>query len=444
MADRCALGAAISFALIAAGPALAQTKPPGFACGGSPPQMVTVSPVPKFTVIDFDNRGADCAMWQTFFYLNWPVLPGKRGMPNPAAKFGTPGTTVWESFKTLEQVFLPNGAPPQPWDQGVTLQAMAPSAASQIGAGSARLLTRTNKISRTAVSAIAQIPGVDKTFLDSIVQAFGGTLWDQQRRPVYYEIAMNKMQFDYITSKKLYNLTEQGNFIKTQNIALPVGSIELKAAWKILTAAEAASGRFHTTRAYLSGPLLQPVTVGLVGLHVFTGGGDNGIGLWGTFAQMDNAPVQPTGPVPGQKYTFFNPDCAGCPLNSKATKPTQVVQQFANDPVADTTNKDALGIIEQYNKQNNVTKSPWLYYKLVNVQWSPRTVDLKTPVPIKLPLPQGMPNTETLMNAVLETFMQQAGTSCVQCHAQNASSAADPSVGSGYSFMFSYAAKPGP
>jgi len=67
MADRCALGAAISFALIAASPALAQTKPPGFACGGSPPQMVTVSPVPKFTVIDFDNRGADCALWQTFF-----------------------------------------------------------------------------------------------------------------------------------------------------------------------------------------------------------------------------------------------------------------------------------------------------------------------------------------------------------------------------------------
>ena len=60
--------------------------------------------------------------------------------------------------------------------RGVTLQAMAPSAASQIGAGSARLLTRTNKISRTAVSAIAQIPGVDKTFLDSIEQAVGKTL----------------------------------------------------------------------------------------------------------------------------------------------------------------------------------------------------------------------------------------------------------------------------
>jgi hypothetical protein len=86
-----------------------------------------------------------------------------------------------------------------------------------------------------------------------------------------------------------------------------------------------------------------------------------------------------------------------------------------------------------------VTKSPWLNYKLVNVQWSPRTVDLKTPVPIKLPLPKGMPSTEQMTNAVLETFMQQTGMSCLQCHATYANTAADSSVGSGYSFMFGYA-----
>jgi hypothetical protein len=38
--------------------------------------------------------------------------------------------------------------------------------------------------------------------------------------------------------------------------------------------------------------------------------------------------------------------------------------------------------------------------------------------------------------------MQQPGTSCVQCHASYASSAADSSVGSGYSFMFGYASAP--
>jgi hypothetical protein len=112
-----------------------------------------------------------------------------------------------------------------------------------------------------------------------------------------------------------------------------------------------------------------------------------------------------------------------------------VVQSIPFDQTAEGVNKDAAGIIVQYNAQNKI-KSPWQYYKLVNVQWSPKTVTLKTPVPITLPLPMGQPSTDTLMNAVLETFMQQKGTSCLQCHATYANSAANPSVGSGYSFMF--------
>jgi len=431
------LAATLALAALTASPALAQTKPPGFACGGSPPQMVYVQPTPKFTVIDFTNQGADCALWQTFFYLNWPVVNGKRGVPNTNAKFGTPGTTVWESFKTVGQVFLPNGAPPTPWDQNLLLAGQSSPLAAQVASGSVRVLERTSKFSRDAVSNIASIPNVDKNFLNSIEQAFGGILWDQQKRPVYYEVAMNKMQFDYIVSNKLYSNAGQATFIKTANIALPVGSIELKAAWKILTAAEAASGRFHTAKAYI-GPVLQPLTVGLVGLHVFTGGGDSGVGMWGTFAQVDNAPVQPTGPVQGQTYTFFNPQCAGCPLNSKATKPTQVVQQFPSDQTADKVTKDAQGIIAQYDQQNKITKSPWQYYRLINVQWSTKPVVLKTPVPLKAPLPQGQPTTDTLVNAVLETFLQQQGTSCLGCHAY-APTSADSSVGAGYSFMFSSA-----
>src|SRR5437588_5684072 len=225
--------AAFVLALLGAGSAFAQAKPPGFGCGGSPPQMIYVMPVPKFTVIDFTNQGADCALWQTFFYLNWPVLAGQRGVPNTAAKFGAPGTTVWESFKTLEQVFLPNGAVPAPWNQNLRMEGLASPLAAQAGSGAIRLLNRTSKFSRTAVSNIALIPGVDQTFLDNIEQAFGGTLWDQQKKPVYYEIAMNKMQFDYITGHQLYSSAGQTTFIKTMNIALPVGSIELKAAWKI-------------------------------------------------------------------------------------------------------------------------------------------------------------------------------------------------------------------
>ena len=74
-------------------------------------------------------------------------------------------------------------------------------------------MNRTAKISRQShqhprpLTAHAN----DKTFLDSIQQADGNTLWDQQKRPVYYEIAMNKMQFDYVVSNKLYSAAGAGN-----------------------------------------------------------------------------------------------------------------------------------------------------------------------------------------------------------------------------------------
>jgi hypothetical protein len=432
-----ALGALLIGTTFVAQPAAAQQKPPGFACGGAPPQMITVAPIPKFGPIDFDNRGADCALWQTFFYLNWPALAGtKRGLPNPAAKFGGPGATVWETYRTVEQVFLPGGTKPPAWDKAPLLTALASGLAEKVSSGSVRLLRRTSKISRTVIENIARNPhATDSTFLNEIRQADNNILWDQQKKPVFYEIAMNQKEFEYIDDNGLYSAAGQGTYIQKSNIILPGESIELKAAWKILTATEIASGKFHVVDAYLYDPLLRPVKVGLVGLHVFLAGGDDTVGLWGTFAQVDNAPVQPTGPVAGQQYTFFNSQCAGCKINDKFTNPTQVVQSIPDDATADGVNKPAQGIIAQYNQQNKIA-SPWQYYKLINVQWSPATVTLKTPVPIMLPLPMGMPSIDTLMNPVLETFMQQQGTSCLGCHATYANSAASATVGSGYSFMF--------
>jgi hypothetical protein len=420
--------------------ALAQQQPPFFTCGGSPPQKVTLEPKPSFTVIDFSDPGADCALWQTFFYLNWPAQKGQRGIPNQNARFGAPGTTVWETFRTLETVFLPEGRSPPPWDQGLLNASLAHDLGAEVAAGDVRLLTRESKISRLVIDHIAQTKINDPIFLDDIRQADGNILYDQQKRPVYYEIAMNRAQFDYIVNNGLYNSATQATFATKTNIALQVGTIEIKAAWKILTTAEINSGRFHTARAFISGPILIPVTVGLVGMHVFAGGGFESVGLWGTFVQIDNAPVQPATDIKGP-YSFFNPACAGCPLNSTRTNPTQVVQVFPAESHAEEVNGRAINMIQQYDP-----KDVWQYYKLLNVQWSPGTFDFKTPVPRMLPLPPppGRANTLTLMNPVLETFMQRPGVSCVGCHRHLASTASDGNIASGYSFMFSYAQAPSP
>ena len=435
MSRSVALGVFVVTTSILASQAFAQQPPPGFACGGSPPQKVTIQPVPKFGPIDFTNPGADCAMWQNFFYLNWPALPNQRGVPNTKARFGGPGATVWETYRTLETVFLPGARKPSPWDQPFLNAALSHDVAAQVASGQVRLLTREAKISRLIVDHIAQTKSANDTFLRDIKQADGNTLYDQNKRPVYYEIAMNRVQFDYIVNNGLYNADTQATYVSKTNIVLPTGSFELKAAWKILTAAEIKSGRFHMTRAYISGPLLLPVTVGLVGLHVFTGGGDNTVGLWGTFAQIDNAPLDKA-PATGT-YSFNNPACTTCPVNSTTTNPTQVVQIFPDDPAAAKINQQAQGIIKQYDPN-----TAWQYYKLIDVQWSPQTVTLKTPVPIMLPMPMGAPSVDTLMNPVLETFMQQKGTSCVGCHAAFASTASNANIGSGYSFMFGYAQTP--
>src|SRR5436853_7374442 len=104
-----ALGA---LALGAITPAQGQPLPPFGGCGGINPTKPTITPTFTTTGSDFTNLGFECMMWQNFVYVNWPALAGQRGVPNSKAKFGAPGPTVWESYKTSDQVFLPGAANP--------------------------------------------------------------------------------------------------------------------------------------------------------------------------------------------------------------------------------------------------------------------------------------------------------------------------------------------
>jgi len=388
---------------------------PSFRCGGINPIGVELKPVPKLSNGEFTNPGADCAMWQTFIYLNWPAKAGQRGIPDTNALFGAPGTTVWESFLTEEQVFLPNGAQPQPWNNLALNASLPKEIANDVAGGSTRLLTRTAKVSPTVAKLQASLKALKNTSipLDEIKQADGNVLYDQQKNPVYYDVAMNKTQYDYITQNSLYNATKQASFAKKSNIVLPFGSIEVKAAWKVLTTAEASSGRFHVAKGYIpSASGSQAVTIGLVGFHIFASGGTENAGLWATFYQVDNAPLM--GATGKQAYSFNNPN-SKTPINTKGTSPTQVVQVFADDASASKINIEAQKMITQ-----GYAKSPWQYYAMVDTQWSKTVLNLGAPVPQSIPLSAGKPgdiSTDTLINPVLETFMQTKGNSCMGCHA---------------------------
>jgi hypothetical protein len=413
---------------------------PSFPCGGVNPVGVQLKPIPKLSNGEFTNPGADCAMWQTFIYLNWPAKSGQRGIPDTSALFGAPGTTVWESFLTEEQVFLPNGAQPQPWNNSTVNAAHPKEIASDVAAGSVRMLTRTAKISPTVAKLQATLkarksPGIP---LDEVMQADGNILYDQQKNPVYYDVAMNKTQYDYITQNSLYNATTQATFAKTKNIVLPSGSIEVKAAWKVLTTAEASSGRFHLAKGYIPGTSGgKAVTIGLVGFHIFASGDKENAGLWSTFYQVDNAPLM--GATGKQAYSFNNPT-SQTPVNTKGTNPTQVVQVFPDDSSAAKINAQAQKIITQ-----GFAKSPWQYYAMVDTQWSKTVLNLSTPIPLPAPLSAGKPgdiSTNTLINPVLETFMQTKGNSCMGCHAFATTAQKGSKTATGFSFMFGNAQAP--
>ena len=74
------------------------------------------------------------------------------------------------------------------------------------------------------------------------------------------------------------------------------------------------------------------------------------------------------------------------------------------------------------------------------MQWATVPQPLaKQTAPAPTPLPDGSPNTPTLVNAVLETFLQKPNVGCISCH-QYATVAAvgsqKPNIAASYSFMF--------
>ena len=338
------------------------------------------------------DHAFSCLAWQSFIYLNWPAkAPGE---PDRAARFGRPGTTVWETYKRHDEVFLAGGARPAPW--GVPDRSQ----------GAPRHLA-------------------------IIHQTDGETLVDRAGKPVYYEMLMNRDEYTYIVANRLYDATAQLAVARREGIVLPAGpseaygptgTIELKAAWKVLTPAELAQSprRFHTAEARFEDG--STATVGLVGLHINQRVTGFTQGIWASFLQIDSAPVAGAEET-GRAYSFYDPACAHCAVNARTEPPqsTQVEQVFPVAPSARAINDFVHALIRAADPA-----SPWQFYVLLGVQWPQYAFGLPAPVPDperqmrSVPLSIGTPSTQTLMSPVLETFRQTPNVSCLGCHADAA------------------------
>ena len=474
-------------------PLSAQADSADFPCL-NPPSMN--STVPSDTPIA-DQNSLNCFAWQEFIALNWTASDIDTPAPDdPMAYFGRPGDltpTVWETYSDIHHVFLKDGAHPPPFGH---FGPQSEACAAHLESGK-RVLTRDSKFN------------VNFEFPEDVAEAFpfnGAPAWlaDRDGNQVFYEILMNRDEYDYIVENELYNAMTA--YLKTaggQHVDLPrgkaggaVGSIELKAAWIEVPDPENTPkwGTYKLSEAVIHDQAegtCDTAIVALAGLHIIHKTTSQPQWIWATFEHKNNAPDQrdvDSGNF-DDIYRFFNPACApiaipkqcvgnvlgGCDSNKIpggapdmtscvpntppgycvssecAPSPVQVTRQFpipnGQDNLVQDANKAAQALIREAAGEDSVFAN----YMLIDVLWSDSPVDenITNRPPPTTPLSiSGMrpsPTEHPISNTTMETYIQ--GTTCIMCHQgaglnQPTGFGDTESFASDYSFSFSNAQFP--
>jgi hypothetical protein len=353
-----------------------------------------------------------------FVAMNWPAASGQRGAPDTTKVIGQPGPTVWLTYKTPEEIFVAPGSTPADWNAPPEVP---PACASAAGFKHALVM-----------NAKASEP------LKSVQQAVGGTLTDQHGNLARYEIRLNKPSFDYIVNNKLYDYTVQS---AATSVQFPAGTIEVKAAWREMTAKddETTRKRFYRMPACICEAVSKDGSrveqchpdreVGLVALHIIQKTPSSAQWVWATFEQVDNVASSAVHP------SFNEPTCPPekCVPNKSTEKdgkptgvPTQVTRT-APIPAEVRTMSTAW----QGKLASATADSPWQYYELVDTQWPTKPDDPTSPL--------GDPQPNILANTTMETYMQP-DSSCEGCH--YTATTVKPTVKSDFSFVFLHTRKP--
>lgn len=383
------------------GSAKTQASPPQ---GCPNPPVVTISPnlptdvcIPTgFPTSSNPIQFFDDFSWRSFIALVWPALNGQRGQPDQAQKITGTGPKVFETYKSLSEIFHPDGSAPSPWNTYDTANACL----VKLGFGDL-VLASYSKFSNLGQAGVANLVG---------------PLVAQNKTYVRYYTAFNQFEFDQIVRDSLYlrkNLTS--------SITFQDGSVDIKAAWIDMTNVSNPQ-RFYTRQAFVMDPATgqcSEITVGLVGLHIVQKTPSRPQWIWTTFEQIDNIPQ--TGAM--QPFTFNNNNDTAMPANNPfplnplqlpPPAPFNVQRLKPINPSTVTTNTAYQSALKQQN-------SVWQFYQLVMTQWP---VQQNPPAPIP-PTQPGTPAftfpgngaTSAFANVTMETFDQNnIRTGCMACH----------------------------
>lgn len=389
--------------------------------------------------------------WQDFLALNFPAeTVAGEPLPKPSADNGLDYqggeyTTVWETYTEARDMFPEDGSPPQPFGSGHEVPEICLETARKQRAGNVNMV-----VSR--ISKFETTSGMD--VLDEYIQANRmGPVVDQNGQYVRFAINFNRGVYDYITQNELYSAEGQeafdsgdpyrsgspvdwprgiySKFVESDQI----GSIMVKAAWKILGGSDDVS-RFHRVQAYVYNKAggafdQEPVvtescaveTLGLVGFHIVHRTNSAPQWVWSTFEHFDNAPwiYDFASGTPVGSYSFFDPQ--SCPTqDGKPSCPFNRLPDHPWDPERDdlTANQvvrigapgqEALAVNAEYRNRLRESygagNSVWENYFLVDVQFPTITEAGSNDVrQVNPAFPDGLPTPTFLANSLIETYIQ--------------------------------------
>lgn len=347
---------------------------------------------PSFPTEVGDNGNTDCVFhqfaWQAFIDVVQPASGGGRAFEGWMPEYG---------------IFVPAGTAVTPWGQ----QPSAPcSSNAKADPKNAKKLFLRPRVPKGA--------GVDA---GSDTQATGDPLYDQNKQVVYYSMWVNQTEYDFITQCDFNNTSCVTSAPSTT--ALPAGSVELKAAWRVFSGTPPKD--MYTIQGVV-GDSCQPVTLGLVGFHLVANTPDHPEFIWATFEHNSNAPdcTNPQAP-PAGGWSFNNPKCTtNCTPNQNGVNPTQVcrVVPQGGGSSDNTSALIALNASIQSTLQGLLKSSPdkfanmaiWLNYQMTGNLWT-RNGALP-------PTSSNMAGSTQNANTTLETFFQGEGRNCFSCHTQ--------------------------
>ena len=399
-------------------------------CGGlsqcaAAPLTGAAATIPARTCTFEDGQGfVDIYSWNIFLALNWPAATetcaADTGKNIVNVKSGDGTFVVWQTWMPSENVFVnPGTQKPAAWCTG-----------NGLAAGPQRLFSNESKATANAkrlggkFTAIAE-PGGD------VLQASGDVVTDQAGRWLRYERIVNQTEYAYITADRWNAPQLEALKQKGEEIALPAGAIEIKSAWKVLTADEIAGNRYFTTQGVVCNTPdgqrtpcdQQPVTMGLVGLHIVQQVNPGGTLFWSTFEHVDNERVFYNRKFAGPDNTDFasSPYAELDPSCKPRNQPTQIRRVTPIPAAAD---------LNAYYQQL-LGGSVFANYQLISTQWTTGAGESQAGTP------------QNVANITLETYVQDISTSngngfsstgCFACHLR--SSTVIPGQSGGHSFLF--------